>query len=203
MPLTFFVTTAHICTTLVSFDHYEFLPPFVNLSSSPYCTNISSQYNGTHYNNNSPHDAQYNSVECNTLPLPGKSQHTHLSTVNVHNNRPIGSAHFVQPMWDNSTSTYHSPSLVHIVCNNSPASSTCIVPYTGRQYARTVPNVDIVSSSKWHTRHWATGGLAHFNYVLVTDSSLVMTCASDRQVYLYPKMVASEPSQFKMGLKPM
>ncbi len=52
----------------------------LSLSTSPYCTTISSQYNGTyHYNNNAQHGARYNSiVECTTLPLPGKSQHTHL-----------------------------------------------------------------------------------------------------------------------------
>jgi hypothetical protein len=80
-------------------DHDEFLPAaVVMMSTSPYCTNISSQYNGTHYNNNAPHGTWYNSAKCTTLPLPGKSQHTHLSTVNVlHNNRPIDSAHFAQP----------------------------------------------------------------------------------------------------------
>jgi hypothetical protein len=105
-----------------------------------------------------------------------KSAHT--STVNVHNNRPIESALFAQPMSHNST--YRSPTLVHL-CNNSPASSTCIVSYIGRQYARTVPNVDIVVSSKCHTRHLATGGVAHFNYVLVTNSNTVKTWASDVQ----------------------
>jgi len=47
---------------------------------------------------NTKHGARYNSTERTTLPLPGKSQHAHLSTVNVHNNRPIDSAHFAQPM---------------------------------------------------------------------------------------------------------
>jgi hypothetical protein len=41
----------------------------------------------------------------------GKSQHTHLSTVIVHINRPIDSAHFAQPMSHNST--YTSLSLAH------------------------------------------------------------------------------------------
>ena len=62
------------------FDHDEFLPPFVKLSTSPYCTNISSQYDGTHYNENAQHGARYNSTERTTLPLPGESQRTHLST---------------------------------------------------------------------------------------------------------------------------
>jgi hypothetical protein len=42
-----------------------------------------------------------------------------------------------------------SPSLIH-ACNNRPADSI------GRQYARTVTKVDIVGSSKCHTRHLAT-----------------------------------------------
>ena len=126
-----FIITAHICTTMMQFDHDEFLPPFVKLSTSPYCTNISSQYNGTHYYDNTQHGARYNSTECTTLPLAGKSWRTHLSTVYVHNARPIDSAHFAQPMSHNSTYT-SSPSLAH-VCSNRPADSTCIVSYIRRQ----------------------------------------------------------------------
>jgi hypothetical protein len=85
VPLTIFVITAHICTMMMQFDHDKFLPPFVKLSTSPYCRNISSQYNSTHYNDNAQHGARYNNTKCATLPLPGKSQRTHLSTVNVHN----------------------------------------------------------------------------------------------------------------------
>jgi hypothetical protein len=160
----------------MQFDHDKFLPPFVKLSTSPYCTNICSQYNGTHYDNNPQHGAWYHSTKRTPLPLPGKSQCTHLTTIHVHNARPIDSAHFAQPMSYNRR--YCSPSLIHL-CNNSPASSTHIVSYIGRQYIRTIPNVDIVGSSKCHTRHLATGGVACFNYVLVTNSNPVTTCASD------------------------
>jgi hypothetical protein len=76
VPLTIFVITAHICTMIMQFDHDEFLPPFVKLSTSPYCTNISSQYDGTRYNDNSQHGARYNSTERTPLPLPGESQRT-------------------------------------------------------------------------------------------------------------------------------
>ncbi len=169
------------------FDHDKRLPPFVKLSTSPYCTNIGSQYNGTNYDDNTQHGAWFNSTKRITLPLPGKSQHTHLSTVDVHNHRPIDSAHFAQPM--SHDGTYTSPSLAH-VCSNRPADSTRIVSYIRRQYARTVPNVDIVGSSKCHARHLATGGVARFNYVLVTSSNPVTTCASDGQVNPYPNMVA-------------
>ena len=119
--------------------------------NNPCQVNIRRQYeDGTHYNNNAQHGAWYNSTERTTLPLPGKSQRTHpLSTIN-------DSAHFAQPMSANSTSTYRSLSLVHI-CNNSQASSTHITSYIGRQYARTVSNVDIVGSGMCHTRHLATG----------------------------------------------
>jgi hypothetical protein len=126
--------------------------------------NISSLYNNTHYNNNTQHGAKYKSTQRTTLSLPGKCQCTHLPTVNVHNNRPIDSAPFAQPTSHNST--YHSPTIVHLLCNDSPASSTCFVSYIGRQYASTVLNVDIGGSSKCHTRHLATGGVARFNYVL-------------------------------------
>ncbi len=168
---------------MMQFDHDKFLPPFVKLSTSPYCTNIRSECNGTHFDVNAQHGAWYNSTERTTLPLPGKSQHTHLSTIKVHNNRPIDSAHFAQPMSHNST--YTSPSLAH-ACSNRPADSTRIVSSIHRQYVRTVPNVDIVGSSKCHTRHLATGGVARFNYVLVTNSNPVTTCASDGRVNPYP-----------------
>ncbi len=167
----------------MQFDQDKFLPPFVKLSTSPYCSNIFSQYNCAHYDNNVQHGARYNSTKRTTLPLSGKSQHTHLSTVNVHNARHIDSAHFAQPMSHNST--YRSPTLFHS-CNDSPASSTRIVSYIGRQYARTVPNVDIVGSSKCCPRQLATGGVARFNYVLVTNSNPVMTCASEGRVNPYP-----------------
>jgi hypothetical protein len=112
VPLTIFVITAHICTMMMQFDHDKFLPPFVKLSTSPYCTNISSQHDGTHYNDNSQHGARYISTEHTPLPLPGKSQRTHLSTVNVHNDRLIGSAHFAQLM--SHDSTYTSLSIAHV-----------------------------------------------------------------------------------------
>jgi hypothetical protein len=113
----------------------------------------SSQFNGTHYDNNAQHGARYKSTKLTTLPLPGNSQHTHLSTINVHNARTIDSAHFAQPMSHNRTC--RSAALVRL-CNNSPVSSTCMVSYINRQYARTVPNVDIIGSSICHTRHLAT-----------------------------------------------
>jgi hypothetical protein len=163
----------------MTFDHDKSLPPFVKSSTSPCCTYFSSQFNGTHYNNNAQHGARYNSAKRTTLSLPGKSQHTHLSTVNVHKDRLIDSAHFAQPMSHNST--YTSPSLAH-VCSKRPADSTCIVSHICRQCVRTVPNVDIVGSSKCHTRHLATGGIARFNYVLVTNSNPVTTCASDGRI---------------------
>jgi hypothetical protein len=82
-------------------------------------------------------------------------------------------------------STYTSPSIAH-VCSDRPADSTRIVSYIRRQYARTVSNVDIVGSSKCHTRHLAIGGVARFNYVLVTNLNPVTTCASDGRVNPYP-----------------
>jgi hypothetical protein len=127
VSLTIFVVTAHICTMMMRFDHDEFLPPFAKLSTSPYCTNISSQYDGTHYNDNSQHGARHNSTERTPLPLPGKSQRTHLSTVNVQKDRLMDSAHFAQPM--SHDSTYTSLSIAH-VCSNRPADSTHILYHT-------------------------------------------------------------------------
>ena len=66
---------------MMQFDHDKFLPLFVKLSTSPNCTNTSTQYNGTHYDNNAQHGARYNSIKHTTLPLPGKSQHTLVSFV--------------------------------------------------------------------------------------------------------------------------
>ena len=183
---------------MMTFDHDKFLPRFVKLSTSPYCTNISSQYNGTHYNDNAQHGARYNSTKCTTLPLPGKSQCTHLSSVNVHNDRPIDSAHFARPM--SHDSTYTSASLAH-VCSDRLADSTRVVSYIRRQYARTVPNVDIVGSSKCHTRHLATGGVARFNYVLVTNSNPVTTCASDGRVNPYPNIQFPKRIRYKIALE--
>ena len=139
----------HICMMMMSFDHEEVLLPFVKIVSLTivqYKYKYSLQWYSLQYKDNSQHSTGYNSTKPTALPLPGKSQRTHLSTINVHSNRPKDSAHFAQPMSDNSTSSYCSMSpLIHI-CNDSPASSACIVPYTSWQYARAVPNVDIVGS---------------------------------------------------------
>jgi hypothetical protein len=52
---------------MMQFDHDDFLPPFVKLSTSPYCTNICSQYNGTHYDDNAQHNTRYNSTSINIV----------------------------------------------------------------------------------------------------------------------------------------
>ncbi len=103
MTLTFFCTYCNFCTAMMTFDHDKFLPPFVKLSTSPCCTYFSIQYKGFHYNNNSQHGTRYNSTKHTTLCLPDESQRTHLSIINVHNDRPIISAHFAQPMSHDST----------------------------------------------------------------------------------------------------
>ena len=179
---------------MMQFDHDKFLPPFVKLSTSPYCTNI--RVRTTALTMMTTHNTALGTTVPNAphFPLPGKSQSIHLSTVNVHNNRPIDSAHFAQPLSHNST--YTSPSLAHI-CSNRPADSTRIMSYIRRQCVRTVLNVDLVGSSKCHTRHLATGGVARFNYVLVTNSNPVTTCALDGRVNLYPNMRrAGTPADF-------
>ena len=174
--------------TMMQCDHDNFLPPFVKLSTSPYCTNISSQYDSTHYDNNAQHSAWFNSTKCTTLPLLGKSQsqRTHLSIINVHNDRPIKSSHFAQPMSHNGRLSFTYVTMVRLAVLVSYG-----VSYIDRQYARTVPNgVDIVGSSKCHTstRHLAHGGVARFNYVVATNMNPVKTCASDERVNTYPNI---------------
>jgi hypothetical protein len=142
-------------------DHDEFLPAVVMMSHTPCHVNIRRQYDGTNYNDNAQQaGARYNSTERTTLPLPCESQRTHLSNVNVHNDRPIAdSAHFAQPKSHDIHKLPGSLSLNH-VCSDRPADITRIVSYIRKQYVRTVPNVDIVGSSKCHTRHLNTGGVA-------------------------------------------
>ena len=119
-------------------DHDKFLPPVVKLSTSPYCTYISSsQYHGTHYSNSTQYSNQYNSTACTSLPLHGDSLRTFQSTINVHNDRELDSAHFIVSMpYDSHT----SQSLVHL-CNDRPTDSIHIVPY-----------VDTLGSNQCHTR---------------------------------------------------
>jgi hypothetical protein len=95
-----FSATYHFCLlhiflgTMMMIDHDKFLPTIVMMSHTPYHVNIRKQYDSTHHNDNAQHVAWYNSTKRTTLPLPGKSQRTHLYTANVHNNRPMDSAHF-------------------------------------------------------------------------------------------------------------
>ena len=85
----------------MQFDHDKFYHSLSNCQ--PHHTVqilVASQCDDTHDDNNAQHGALYNSTEPSTLPLPGRSQRVtaYLSTINVHNARPIDSAHFVQPM---------------------------------------------------------------------------------------------------------
>jgi len=111
---------------MLGFDHDEFLPPVVKLSTSPYCTYISSsQYDGTHYNDSTQYGNQYTSTDCTSLPLHGDSPRTCPSNVSAHNARQVDSAHFVVSMpYDRHT----SPSRVAI-CNDRPTDSIHIIPY--------------------------------------------------------------------------
>ncbi len=118
-----YCTYLHI---MLCFDHVKFLPPVVKLSTTPYCTYISSsQYDGTHYNDSTQYGNQYTSTDCTSLPLHGNSPSTCPSNVSAHNDRQIDSAHFVVSMqYDRHT----SPSLVSI-CSDRPTDSIHIIPY--------------------------------------------------------------------------
>ena len=148
--------------------HDKFLPPVIKLSTSPYCTYISSsQYNGTYYNDSTQYGNQYNSTACTSLPLHGNSPHTCQCMVNVHNNRHLDSAHFVVCMpYDSHT----SPSLIHL-CNDRPTDSIHVVPY-----------VDTLDSSQCHTRHLPTGGVPRNGHVLVLNLNPMPTYASTGSV---------------------
>ena len=92
-------------------DHDEFLPPVVKLSTSPYCTSISSQYDGTHYYDSTQHGNQYSSTFCTSLPLPGHSPCTSESIVTVHNDKLLDSAHYDQ---SDIITTVVSPSHIYV-----------------------------------------------------------------------------------------
>ncbi len=122
VPLTFFVTTAHICTTTMRFDHDNFYRHLSNCQ--PHHTVHILVVSTMVLTITTTHNTALGATVLNTLPLPSKSQRTHLTFVNVHNTRPIDSSHFAQPMSHNNT--YRSPTLVHLH-HNSPANSTHIV----------------------------------------------------------------------------
>ena len=162
-------------------DHDEFLPPVVKLSTSPYCTYISSsQYDGTHYHDSTQYGNQYNSTACTSLPLHDDSPRTCQSTVNVHNDRQVDSAHFVVSMpYDSHT----SPSLVHL-CNDRPTDSIHVVPY-----------VDTLGSSQCHTRHLSTGGVPRNGHVLVLNLNPMPTYASTGSVNSNPAQDGAWPAR--------
>jgi hypothetical protein len=63
--------------TMMQFDHDEFLPPFVKFSTSPCCTYFSSQYDGSHSDNNAQHSSGYSTERTTaTSSAQQKSAHT-------------------------------------------------------------------------------------------------------------------------------
>jgi len=157
------------------FDHDEFLPPVVKLSTSPYCTYISSQYDGTHYYDSTQHGNQYSSTFCTSLHLPGHSPCTSESIVTVHNDKLLDSAHYDQ------SDIITSQSLAHL-CSDRPTDSIRIVVCSGRQHCIAVPFIDTLSSSQCRTKHSSTGGVPRNGHVLVLNPNLMPTCASTGSV---------------------
>ena len=180
-----YCTYLHI---MMRFDHDKFLPPVVKLSTTPYCTYISSsQYDGTHYNDSTQYGNQYTSTDCTSLPLHGDSPRTCPSNVSAHNARQIDSAHFVVSMpYDRHT----SPSLVAI-CNDRPTDSIHIVPY-----------VDTLGSRQCNTEHTSTGGVARNGNVLVTNSNPASTHASTGSVNPYPNNMKYSTGSHAKYLQP-
>ena len=94
VPLTFLLTL-HIFLTMMMIDHDAFLPAVVMTSYTPCCINISSQYDGTHYDDNTAqHGDRYNSTSRTQLPLPVDSTRTSEFNVTVHNDKLLDSAHY-------------------------------------------------------------------------------------------------------------
>ena len=122
-----FLLTAHIFRTMMMIDHDAFLPAVVMTSHTPCCININSQYDGTHYNDNTAqHGDRYNSTSRTQLPLPVDSTRTSEFNVTVHNDKQIDSAHYATHDISTSQSLAHS-------CSDRTTDSTCIVICSGRQ----------------------------------------------------------------------
>ena len=171
---------------MMMIDHDAFLPAVVMTSYTPCCTNISRQYDGTHYNDNTAqHGNQYNSTSCTSLPLPVDSTRTSEFNVTVHNDKLLDSAHYTTRDISTSQSLAHS-------CSDRTTDSTHIVICSGRQHCVAVPFIDELSSSQCRTRHLPTGGVPRNGYVLVLNPNSMTTCASLGSVNPNPIMVARQ-----------
>ena len=166
VSLTLFTYCTYFSRTMMMIDHDEFLPAVVMTSYIPCCTNIRSEYDGTHYNDNDntkQHGDEYNSTPRTPLPLHVDSTRTSKFNVTVHNDKQIDSAHYATH--DIST----SQSIAHL-CIDRTTDSTRIVVCSGRQHCVAVPLVDTTSSSQCRTRHLHTGGVPRNGYVLVLNT---------------------------------
>jgi len=175
---------------MMMINHDEFLPAVVMTSYIPCCTNIRSEYDGTHYNDNdntTQHGDRYNSTSRTQLPLPVDSTRTSEFNVTVHNDKQIDSAHYATH--DIST----SQSLAH-TCSDRTTDSTHIVICSGRQHCVAVPFIDESCSSQCRTRHLPTGGVSRNGYVLVLNPNPMPTCASLGSVNPNHIMVARQTS---------
>jgi hypothetical protein len=171
---------------MMMIDHDAFLPAVVMTSHIPCCTNIRSQYDGTHYNTNdntTQHGDRYNSTSRTQLPLPVDSTCTSEFNVTVHNDKLLDCTHYTT----HDTST--SQSLAHS-CSDRTTDSTCIDICSGRQHCVAVPFIDVSSSSQCRTRHLLTGGVPRNGYVLVLNPNLMPTCASTGSVNPNPIMIS-------------
>jgi len=145
---------------MMMIDHDAFLPAVVMTSYIPCCTNIRSEYDGTHYNDNdntTQHGDRYNSTFRTQLPLPVDSTRTSEFNVTVHNDKLLDSAHYA------TRDIFTSQSLAHS-CSDRTTDSTHIVICSGRQHCVAVPFIDELSSSQCRTRHLPTGGVPRNGY---------------------------------------
>ena len=171
-----FCSSAHIFCTMMMIDHDEFLPAVVMTSYTPCCTNISRQYDGTHYyDNTTQHGDEYNSTPRTSLPLPVDSTCTSEFNVTVHNDKLLDGTHYTTRDISTSQSLAHS-------CSDRTTDRTHIVICSGRQHCVAVPFIDELSSSQCRTRHLPTGGVPRNGYVLVLNPNSMPTCASQGSV---------------------
>ena len=136
-----FLLTLYIFLTMMMIDHDAFLPAVVMTSYTPCCTNISRQYDGTHYyDNTTQHGNEYNSTPRTSLPLPVDSTCTSEFNVTVHNDKLLDGTHYTTRDISTSQSLAHS-------CSDRATDSTHIVICSGRQHCVAVPLIDELSST--------------------------------------------------------
>jgi hypothetical protein len=147
VPLTFFVTDAHICTSWLKLTMTIFYRQIVNITIL-YISVVSTTVLTITTAHNTAISIPVPRTDCTSLPLVhGDSPRTCPSNVSAHNDRQIESAHFVVSLLYDGHHT--SPSLVSI-CSDRPTDSIHVVLY-----------VDTLGSRQCNTEHSSTASCGH------------------------------------------